>query len=193
MVRQLAQAAEAVAVDWVLTQDVTAEDLAIDLAGLVSPYASTAALLAADWYDNLEDSGYSAVLDDDMAQEKLDNAALWIMSGTQLPESRMRVAANKMVFDAARRTVFVNAHIEGVALAREEEAGCCNDCVARATTVAKARNSTAVVEQDFHPGCMSLYFPVRGDLYTPPDYAREWHSRIKSAKLAGAGSAEEIA
>ena len=139
-----------------------------------------------------EDSSYSASLEDALEMEKLENVALWIMSGPQLPESRARVAANKMVFDAARRTVFLNARVRGCCAGPRRGIVVLQRLYCAGHTAPKARNSTSVVEQDFHPACSALYMPIRGEFYTPPHYTRQWHSRIKSAKLAGAGTRRRL-
>ena len=194
-VRQLARGAEDEAVNWLLTFDTTVEDLKSELYQMVLAYASSAAVLAADWYNGLNaQSSYSADLDDDLAGPKLFSVAEWVFMGPQSPESRLRVAANRLVFDAARRTIQTNALTEGVALAREEEPRCCTKCIARATTIEKHREGRSDdVEQEFHPSCEGLFVPVRTGVYEPPEYARGWHSRLESARRAGNTNPDDIA
>ena len=194
-VRQLAQMAENHAFGWMQAHMPSAEDLLVEIQEMVGVYADTAALLTADWYDELyPDSSYSAVMDDDLADEKIVNVANWVHAGPQLPENRMRVAANRIVFDAARRTVLVNAQSEGVALARDEEAKCCNTCIASATLGPKERRGRSDdVEQFFHPSCEGLFVPVRQGVWEPPSHAYEWRERVKAARLAGNTDTERIA
>lgn len=193
-VRRLAQRAEQRASNWILSTEPTAADVAEELPSLVRGYASTAAVLAADWYDELGAGSYFPVQDNDLAEEKITNAAYWVMAGPQSPESRIRVAANKLVFDAARRTILVSAEGEGVPVARHEEAACCNKCMARATTWTLERTgSSHTSDQWFHPSCEGLYVPVRDGTYEPPEYARSWHEKVEAARRAGNVDAEDVA
>lgn len=195
LVRQLARNAEEHGYAWMIANEPSVEDLLVDLQEIVLVYADTAALLAADWYNSLnENSSYSAVRDHGLDEEKLANVASWIHAGPQLPENRIRVAAHKLVFDAARRTTLTNAAMEDVAIARHESAKCCTKCIARATTAAKHRKSRSDdVNQEFHPSCEGMFIPVRTGLYEPPDHAGEWRLRIKAARRAGNVEPDDIA
>lgn len=193
-VRRLAKRAEERATNWALTHEPTVADLLEEIPGLVTPYASTAAVLAADWYDDLGSGSYFPTQDLDLPEDKVANVASWVMAGPQLPESRLRLAANKLVFDAARRTILVSAEGEGVPVARHEEAQCCNKCMARATTWEIERTSSShTSDQWFHPSCEGMYVPVRDGAYEPPSHARSWHERVDAARRAGNVDAEDIA
>lgn len=162
---------------------------------LAGVYASSAALLTADWYEKQnEESAFSAGMDDDLAPEKLSAITDWVFAGPQLPWSRAKVAAHRLVFDAARRTVFVNVAEEGVAMARHESAKSCHGCIASATVdPITPDNATADVEQFFHPTCEGLFVPVRKEVYEPPGYTQEWRLRREEARNAGNISTEDVA
>lgn len=194
-VRRFADSAANRVSNWMLMAERDAEALQSNLISVVGVYARSAALLAANWYNQQDnESDYRAFLDVDMPEAKLANVTGWVFKGPQLPENRARVAAQRLVFDAARRTVFVNAATEGVAIARHEQAKCCNQCISRATLTARDRNSSSEdVDQDFHPGCEGMFVPVRGELYAPPDHTREWRKRVELARNAGNTAPEDIA
>lgn len=176
LVRRLATRASERAYNWMLNGARTSADLLDAMPILASPYAQSVAILSSDWYQGQdEDSRFSAQMYDDLDPRKLANIADWVFSGPQLPESRARVAAHRLVFDAARRTVFVNAAEEGVAIARHESATECTRCRQAATTSVRHRGlGSGDVDQDFHPMCEGLFVPVRKDVWTPPDYALKW-------------------
>lgn len=194
-VRFLAKTAEEQAYALMVASAPSAAELRDVIPDMVRVYADTAALMAADWYAALNsESRYLPVMDDDLAEAKIANIADWVHAGPQKPESRIRVAANRMVFDAARRTVFVNAVREGVGVARDEEPLCCNKCIARATVAVKnPGESHDDVDQVFHPSCEGMFVPVRSQPYEPPNYARQWSERLNSARLAGNASPDDIA
>lgn len=192
--RTLAEEAEAMVQAYLQTYGVeiaVAED-ALD--GLRA-FTDEAALLAAEFYNDLNPSArYSAKVDDDMADEKIVNVAKWVFDGPQSPESRIVAAANRLVFDAPRRTILMNARSEGVAVARHEEQGCCSKCIARATTMPREhRHRSEDIDQFFHPKCEGMFVPVRKGVWQPPQYQREWHDRVESARLAGLSNPDDIA
>lgn len=180
---------------WIATQDPTVADLTTDIPEMVGVYVQSAALLAADWYDSQnEASSYLPIPVDKITEERLANMAAWIHAGPQSPQSRIRTAAHKVVFDAARNTIQANAQIEGVAIARQESADACTDCAVRATVAAKARNSRSDdVATDFHPSCEGMLVPVRRGPWSPPGYTHAWRERIAQARHAGNVTPDDIA
>lgn len=185
--RRLAERAEQRAHNWMLANDPSRDDYRDAIPIFSGVYAQSAGLLAADWYNTLnEDSQFQAVLDDDLDPTKLDNVADWVFAGPQTPANRGRLAAHRLVFDAVRRTVFVSAAAEGVAIARDEQAGSCDKCIARATLSPRERtDGSADVEQDFHPRCEGLFVPVRTGVYEPPPHTRVWRLKVAAAHDAG--------
>jgi hypothetical protein len=163
----------------------TIEELQEELPERIAVYTQSAALLTADWYNDIEsDSNYFARPDEDLPVEKIENVAKWIHSGPQSPESRVKMAAHRLVFDSARRTVQANALVEGVRVSRHEMAGGCNDCMVRAAMD---------LDGEYHPGCEGLLIPDRDGSYEPPDYVQEWRLRVQEAQLAGNTTPDRIA
>jgi hypothetical protein len=176
-VRRLAERASARTLNYMATKARTAEEMQDAFATLVEPYAHSAALLTSEWYEDQgeEDSRFQALVDDDLAEKKLNDICAWVFAGPQLPENRARQAAHRLVFDAARRTVFVSADSEGVAIARHESSTECKDCQKAATRANRHRDAGSEgVDQFFHPFCEGLFVPVRGEMYTPPGYMDDW-------------------
>lgn len=194
-IRELALTCEEHAYNWMLTYEPGAQDLLTDIPAMMVLYVQTAALLAADWYnDQNPESSYFAEPIDKIADERLENIATWVHGGPQRPENRMRTAANTMVFDAARNTIYQNAVNEGVAVVRYEYADSCNKCVARATTSRRAHNSRSDdLDREFHPSCEGMLVPVRRGVFEPPEYTRGWKERVRAAKSAGNTKPDDIA
>lgn len=194
-VRHLATRASIHAYNWLLREQPDVDGIIEELPALIAVYTQSAAILAADWYNNQDaESSYFASPVEGIADARLQNTAHWILAGPQKPENRMRTAANTLTFDAARNTIYQNAQNEGVAVVRYEYADSCHQCVARATTSPRARNSRSDdVATDFHHSCEGMLIPVRGGLWQPPEYTREWKQRVDAARRAGNTSAEDIA
>lgn len=195
LVGQMARVAEEQAYAFMVAYEPTAEDLLTAIPDMVRVYCETAALLAADWYNSLDaDSRYFATAMADISDDRLAATASWVYAGPQRPENRMRTAAHAMVFDAARNTIWGNASAEGVAVARHEGAGACEDCAVRATTVViGSKDVSDTVPHDFHHSCTGMFVPVRSGAYEPPSYTREWGEKVAAARLAGNSTPEEIA
>lgn len=194
-VRRLAERAEQRAFNWMVAKNPSRDDYREAIITFSGVYAQTAGLLAAEWYnDQNKDSRFSAALDDDLATEKLDNVADWVFDGPQMPENRGRLAAHRLVFDAARRTVFAAAAEEGVAIARHEQAQSCSKCIVRATVDHRDSSaSSEAVDQFFHPKCEGLFVPIRTGVYEPPSHTREWREKIARAHDAGNSDPEDVA
>ena len=160
---------------------------------ILGPYLESAALLAADWYNDEGPDGYHATPLTGVPMERMVATAEWTLRGPQRPENRIRGAAHGMVFDAARNTVLGNAILEKVAVARDERPGACGDCAQAATTAIRHSTATSEVNTTFHHSCDGLFVPVRRGAYEPPDHAREWGRRITSARRAGVTNPEDIA
>jgi hypothetical protein len=194
-IKRLAQRASIHAYNWMLRDEPDVDELTQQLPEVVAVYTQSAAVLAADWYNNQDaESSYFAMPVEGIADERLQNTATWVYGGPQKPENRLKVVANTLVFDAARNTVAQNALNEGVAVVRYEYADSCNRCVSRATVSARARNSRSDdVSADFHHSCEGMLVPVRRGLWEPPGYAREWKQRIDAARRAGNTKPDDIA
>lgn len=194
-VRRLAERAEQRAFNWMMAHNPTRDDYREAINLFSGVYAQSAGLLAADWYNRLnEKSRFTARLDDDLVEEKLDNIADWVFDGPQSPQNRGRLAAHRLVFDAARRTVFVAAAEEGVAIGRHEGATSCSKCIVKATLDIRPQDASSEdIDQDFHPKCEGLFIPARTGPYEPPAHAAKWRQMVAEARDAGKSSPEEIA
>ena len=175
-VRRLAERAEQRAFNWMVSKNPTRDDYRDAIVLFSGVYAETAGLLAADWYNKLNpDVKFTATLDRDMPDIKLDYISDWVFAGPQLPENRGRLAAHRLVFDAARRTVFAAAAEEGVTIGRHEGATSCSKCIVKATLdVREQHASSEDVDQDFHPKCEGLFVPARTGDYEPPAHTAKW-------------------
>lgn len=194
-VRGLAGIAQRHVQQW-FASNAPSPDMVIEqLPGIVEIYTSSAALMAANYYEDQDAaSKFRATPAVVTPPTRYEDLAKYIFEGPQSPGSRLRASTHSMVFDAARDTVAFNANSEGVAYAREEEEGACGECMQKATLTAKDRNSRSDdVTWDRHTRCEFLFVPIRRDLYSPPEYAKGWKSRIEQARLAGNVNPEDIA
>lgn len=194
-VRRLAERAEQRAFNWMVTNAPSRDDYRDAIPIFSGVYAQSAGLLAAQWYnDQAPEAKFTAHLDDDLAEPKLDNIADWVFAGPQLPENRGRLAAHRLVFDAARRTVFAAAAEEGVAIGRHEGAESCSKCIVAATLDVRDHHASSEdVNQDFHPKCEGLFVPARTGDYEPPQHTAKWREMVAQARDSGKTSPEEIA
>lgn len=194
-VRRLAERAEQRAFNWMTAKNPARDDYREAINTFSGVYAQTAGLLAADWYNRLNpDSKFTATLDDDLAEPKLDNIADWVFGGPQTPANRGRLAAHRLVFDAARRTVFAAAAEEGVTIGRHEGATSCAKCIVAATLETREQHASSEdVDQDFHPKCEGLFIPARTGDYEPPAHAKQWRELVSRARDAGKTSPEDVA
>ena len=195
-VRRLAAVCEERMLNWMLANKPGADDLVEVLPAVAGAYTQSAALLAADWYNDQDsDSDYFAAPVDVLVVERMADTARWIYAGPQTPANRARVAAQKLVLDAARNTISENARAEGVAVVRQEYVGACDDCVARATlsaTRSRGGGSDGVFAE-FHPGCTGMLVAVRTGVWQPPDYVNGWRTRINAAHKAGNTAPDDVA
>lgn len=178
--RMIAEGAEWHAFIFAFDTEPDEETLADSLADFMGVYCQTGALLAADWYNDIDrESTFFAVPVDVVPPQRAGDTARWVFKPANLTPEKMAKraasAAYSMVFDAARDTVSANATNEEVAYVRVEERGACADCKGRATVVPRARNSpSSDVSWERHQRCEFLFEPVRKGIWAPPDYAREW-------------------
>lgn len=179
--RTIADGAQWHASNYVLDVEPDQETLADAIADFMSVYCQTGALLAADWYNELDrESKYFARPVWVVPPERATDTAAWVFKRPQTQSAealapRAASAAYSMVFDAARDTVTENARNEGVAYARVEERGACDDCKRMATATPRTSKSrTDDVRWERHQRCEFLFEPVRSGIWTPPSYTAEW-------------------
>lgn len=195
LIEQLAQSCERQAYAWMTSFSPTAESLVDDITDMTNVWCDSAALLAADWYNDQDADGqYRARGTWDLDRDQRTAIANWIMAGPQAPENQARAMGRSLVYTAARKTIWANAELEGVAVVRYEEANACGNCQVRATSRITPKNASSdQVFRDFHHSCSGIYIPVRAGIYEPPDYARSWGEKIAAARLAGKVNTDDIA
>lgn len=181
--RTIAQGAEWHGFNHMLDLEPDQESLADAIADFMAVYCQTGAILAADWYNNLDrESRYFARPVHVVPPERATDTAAWVFkradADTETLAKRLASATYSMVFDAARDTVSANATQEDVAYVRVEEQGACNDCMSKATLVPRARNSRSNdISWERHQRCEFLFEPVRRGIWAPPAYTKDWKLR----------------
>lgn len=184
--RLIAEGAEWHARNFVLDLQPDKETLTDAIADFMAVYCQTAAVLSADWYNNVDrKSRFFAHPVSVVPVQRAEDTAAWVFKRGEVVatiERRMAAAAYSMVFDAARDTVAANASDEGVAMARVEEQSACDDCRRLATLVPRVRDSSSDgLSWERHQRCEFLWEPVRSGIWVPPDYAQKWSVLASSA------------
>jgi hypothetical protein len=166
---------------------------------IVTPHAHVAAEITAQWYQEINPaSAFEAVPVVDLAPERLDKSINWALyaPGDATPMDRMAGSSKRMVSDAARDTVTVNAAQEGVRWARYASANACAFCRLLATrtdnnlyqsqtsaTTVVGRRGTQKQGDKYHDHCRCIAVPVPdGQTYTPPDYTAQWQQDYLNAR-----------
>lgn len=181
-VGRLAEIGQAHTLTWFEDNDPSPDQIVEQLPEILDIYTEEAALLALDFYVEADPtSRFRASTSGLMPKERFEDLATWVFDGPQSPANRIAAAVHSAVFDAARDTVSGLAKDEGVAYVRDEEAGACDECMERATRVAKSRDSSVDdVVWERHTRCEFLFVPVRRGLYEPPARVKEWQPRISA-------------
>ena len=195
----IAEGAEWHAFGFVTQREPDVNDLTEALMDFMGVYCDTAALMAADWYNSRDaESKFFARPVSVVPPERAADTARWVFKlrdPKPLPlAKRVASATYSMVFDAARDTLGKNASEEGVAVARVEEPGACDDCVRLSTRRPKFRHSSSDdVSWERHQRCEFLFEPVRSGIWVPPEATEHWSHLIDEARLAGNSNEQEIA
>lgn len=179
--------------NFVLDNEPGMDELRDSLGDFMAVYCQMAALLTADWYNSLDrESRFVALPVSVVPPKRAADTAAWVFKGggqtlnIETIANRTAAATYSMVFDAARDTVSTNATNEGVAYARVEEPGACDDCMSKATLLPKASDSSSDdVVWDRHQRCEFLFEPVRKGIWTPPENAVAWREQLQRSQLAG--------
>lgn len=186
--REIAQAAEWHASNFMYDFEPDQETLADAIADFMAVYCQTGALFAADWYNSQDrESRYFAKPVMVVPPQRAEDTAAWVFkrdADIDKLAKRMASAAYSMVYDAARDTVSANATNEQVAYVRVEEPGACQDCMSKATAVPRARNSSSDdVSWERHQRCEFLFQPVRRGIWTPPAHHIEWRDKQRAGAI----------
>lgn len=184
-----------------LWRGVTAMDLSTDefrktivtaTPEVLTPYASTAADLSAQWYDDAApELPYRAAPAAIAATEQMAASTSWALYATgQLALGRLAGLAQRTIFNANRATIVDNAKREtGATWARHASATACAFCRMLATRGAVYSSKGASVSADgrgrYHDHCHCMAVMVRpGATYKPPAYVEEWEKEYRDAVRA---------
>lgn len=156
---------------------------------VLTPYASTAADLSAQWYDDAApELPYRAAPAAIAATEQIAASTSWALYATgQLALGRLAGLAQRTIFNANRATIIDNAKREtGATWARHASATACAFCRMLATRGAVYSSKGASVSADgggrYHDHCHCMAVMVRpGATYEPPAYVEEWEKEYRDA------------
>lgn len=155
---------------------------------VILPLLDQAAILTADWYENLAPGTTFRVSDDQLAvsEGRVNYTAVWTFrqSGMETPAARMTGAFQRMAFDASRAVVVANAKREGVAWHRDAQADACSFC--RLLTVDPHAYSGKYVDMPSHNhDCRCIAVVSRpGNPYVTPEYIASWRNEVTRSKSA---------
>ena len=157
------------------------------LTELVTPYAQGAAEITAQWYTEMApELDFRAKPVVDLPAERIEKTARWALyaPGNGRPLNRVAGAAKRMVSDASRTTVLVNAEEEGVRWARLASSDACAFCRLMSTRGAVYHSDENALKSHDHCRCVAV--PERGGArYRPPAYVAEWEEEYTAARRAG--------
>ncbi|BAH32981.1 EndoU domain-containing protein [Rhodococcus erythropolis] len=159
---------------------------------VLTPYASTAADLSAQWYDDAApELPYRAAPAAIAATEQMAASTSWALYATgQLALGRLAGLAQRTIFNANRATIVDNAKREtGATWARHASATACAFCRMLATRGAVYSSKGASVSAEgrgrYHDHCHCMAVMVRpGATYEPPAYVEEWEKEYRDAVRA---------
>lgn len=183
--------AAAVAAVTAMWRNAEADQVRLVYAGTVDPFISGAAMLTAQWYQDLKpDAAFAVETPPPPVKEILDSSAGWAFSQAD-PLGALVRSTERHVFTASRDTVVSNARREGVRFARYASANACAWCRVLATR--EAVYKTADNATKGHDNCHCLAVPVRaGDSWTPPPYVKQWMADYNTARGEVGGNLNDI-
>lgn len=153
---------------------------------LVQPHTQAAALISAQWYDELApESTFKATPSVLQPAEQLTKTVKWALyaPGAAKPEERLAGASKRLVFNASTTTVIDNARQEGVRWARYASATACEFCRLLATRGAVYASKQTALKSHNHCRCIAV--PERsGETYSPPAYVKAWEDEYAAASSA---------
>lgn len=174
---------------------------------IVGPPASAAAMVTAQWYNELApELPFQAVPVVDLPADRMLGTLDWAFNapGEASPLDRVAGSTQRMIFDTSRGTVLENLAVEygddapqpaGTRWARYASATACSFCRVMATRGAVYRSAAAATTvvgngQRWHDNCRCVAVPVRpGQVYEPPDYVEQWEQdyldAVDAAREAG--------
>lgn len=150
---------------------------------IVGQHATAAALVSAQWYDELADTDFTATPVVDLPEERLNSTIRWALyaPGDADPIERLAGSSKRMVFDASRTTIIENANTEGVSWSRYASATACEFCRLLSTRGAVYKSRQTALKSHDHCRCIAV--PERGG-YDPPAYVQDWEDEYIAARKA---------
>jgi hypothetical protein len=168
------------------------------LPDIIDMHAHIAGTLTANWYDGIDPgSAFKAKPYTDIPREQISKMIDWALHapGEEPVDSRLVGSSQRLVRGVSRQTVVRNAAKEGVRYARHAKEDACAFCRALAIRgsgredqkylyhseqSAKFRKSDG---EKYHTNCGCEPVPIRaGQIWTPPDYAKDWEKQYADAR-----------
>jgi hypothetical protein len=171
-----------------IMREIDEADQAEAYAAAVDPHLSASSLITAEWYDSLSDKPFAVTPAPPADLETLRYKAGWAATEPD-PAAALQGATDRLVYDASRNTVVLNAEREEVRYARHAQEDACAFCRLLATRglIYHSRESAAAS----HDLCQCVVVPERdGDFYVAPDYVHDWKQQYKDA-VKEIGSAKD--
>ena len=158
---------------------------------LVTPFLGAAAVLSEEWYSSLDTASlYPVQAATPTSADTLAANVTWAMTQADIVGA-LTGSTQRQVFTTSRSTIVANARREKVKFARYASANACSWCRVLATR--EAVYSTAENAIKGHDLCHCIAVPVRGDnIYTPPDYVKQWTQDYNDARDAVGGNLNDI-
>lgn len=159
---------------------------------LAAPYQEAAALMSAQWYDELDaDSDYQAVVAPPRPPAGLAASSAWAMTQSNALGA-LSGALQRSVFNASRDTIIENVTREGVRWARHASANACQFCKMLATRGDVYKTESTAMKS--HDNCHCIAVPVRSnDTFEPAPYVADWEKQYVAARReSGSGDPKAI-
>lgn len=163
---------------------------------MIAPHTQAAALISAQWYDELSpSSNFHAAPIVDLPPARIDKTVQWALHapGDASPLDRLAGSSKRMVMDSSRTTVIGNAKTEGVSWARYASATACEFCRILATRGAVYGSKQSALKS--HDHCRCIATPLRaGQDWTPPAYVAKWEDEYVAARatVSAAGQPQTL-
>ena len=174
------------------TVDSFAEWMADAIPELVDPYASVAADLAAEWYDDsAPGSGFTAAPADLPSVEALRSSTAWALGASGDDAlARLGGVTQRAIWNTSRRTIVENATRErGARWSLVAASDACAWC-AMMTTRGAVFHSDSSARATGHDHCRCVLRELRpqGDSFEPPDYLDRYEKAYRSASSRASGT-----
>lgn len=162
------------------------DQLADTIAAQVMPIVDLAAIVTADWYNDLNPVLKYTPTDVQsvVGEGRINYTLVWAFEqhGAEAPADRFVGAFQRMVFDSSRDVVISNAKLEKVPWHRDALPDACSFC--RLLTVDPHAYRGKYVNMPSHNHdcrCLAVV-SRRGNTYEPPSYVDDWRREVGENK-----------